>query len=138
MDEIIAALLAWTISNSGYPAPSAPPIIDYQAQAFFEQRACPKASVHCSTRGFYVDGSRTIVLHEDYRRLDDLKARAMLVHEMVHFLQDQAGTFGTKTCEVWVEREHEAYRLQFLYFSTHGGNPYQHRMPSFSASRCRK
>ena len=138
MNEIVAALFVWTVNNSGYAAPPDPPVIEYRDQAFFDERACPPASVHCSARGFYEDGSNIIVLHESYRALDGVKARALLVHEMVHFLQDRSGEFGTKTCEVWVEREHEAYRLQFLYFSTHGGNPFQNRMPALSKARCRR
>jgi hypothetical protein len=136
MPELIAALLAWTVANTGYAAPPGPPNVEFQPSAFFEQ-ACADAGAHCTARGFYRDGTGTIVLHDAYRDLAGPRERSLLVHELVHFLQDQSGQWGATTCEVWVEREHEAFRLQYLYLATNGGNPFGSRMPSLSPALCR-
>jgi hypothetical protein len=137
MTELIAALLTWAVANSGYQMPAHPPTIAYRDQRFFAAEACPDSAVHCTTRGFYTDGSDTIVLHETHRDLGDVRARAILVHEIVHFLQDRSGKFGEKTCESWVAREHQAYRLQLLYMVHEGANPFSHAMPPLGALGCR-
>ena len=40
-----------------------------------------------------------------------------------------------KSCESWVERERKSFRLQFHYFSVHGGNPFSHSMPVLNRKR---
>ena len=137
MTELLAALLSWVVANSGYEMPAHPPRIEYRDQSFFATQACPDSAVHCTTRGFYTDGSDTIVLQEARRDLSDVRARAILVHEIVHFLQDRSGQFGGKTCTSWVDREHQAYRLQLLYMVHEGANPFSHAMPPLGALGCR-
>jgi hypothetical protein len=135
MDQFVAALLAWAVANSGYEAPLRPPAIEYRSEEFFAA-ACPAEAVHCATRGFYVDGTATIILHDSHRDLSEVRARAMLVHEIVHYLQDRSGRWGDRTCQSWVEREHEAYRLQLLYMVHEGANPFSHAMPPLGALGC--
>jgi hypothetical protein len=136
MDKVIAVLLAWTVSNSGYPTPSEPPALEYRARADFAEEVCPAEAVHCVPRAYYRDGARTIVLHEAYRGLEDARARGLLVHEMVHYLQDLSGGWGEKTCQNWMRRESEAYRLQLLYLVSQGANPFSLKMPILSDTHC--
>ena len=137
MTELMATLLSWAVANSGYEMPAQSPAIEYRDQSFFTAEACPVGAVHCTTRGFYADGTNTIILHEEHRDLGDVRARALLVHELVHYLQDLSGDWGEKTCRSWVAREHQAYRLQLLYMVHEGANPFSHAMPPLGAIGCK-
>jgi hypothetical protein len=136
MDKVIAALLAWTVSNSGYPTPSTPPALEYRPQADFAAEVCPQEAVHCALRAYYRDGTGTIVLHEAHRRLEDARSRGLLVHEIVHYFQDLSGRWGEKSCESWIGRESEAYRLQPPYLVSQGASPFTLRMPILDSARC--
>lgn len=135
MADVIAALLAWTVANSTYAMPPKPPLLEYRAQPVFAEQVCPPEAVHCAPRGYYTDGTGTIVLEEAYRDLAQVRARALLVHEMVHYLQDVSGRFGEKDCASWLDREREAYRLQLLYLVAQGGNPFALRLPALGPCR---
>ena len=135
-DTVIAALLAWTVSNSGYPMPSTPPALEYRTPAGFAAEVCPQEAVHCAPRAYYRDGAGTIVLHEAHRSLEDAGSRGLLVHEIVHYLQDLSGRWGEKSCESWIGREREAYRLQRLYLVSQGANPFTLGMPILNEARC--
>ncbi|MCB1806818.1 MAG: hypothetical protein KDJ99_17215 [Candidatus Competibacteraceae bacterium] len=138
MNEIIASLMAWTVSYSGYSAPAVLPTIEFlPAQAFVEQ-VCPH-SAQCTVQGYFADGSETIVLDESLHELKkNRRARAMLVHEMVHYLQDQSGRWGAKTCQTWIKREREAYRVQLRYLATQGVHPSLLLMPPFNVAKCKE
>ncbi len=134
MTKLLAALLAWTAANSSYEPPARPPTVEYRSARFFLE-TCP-GEVHCSTRGYYEDGTGTIVLHESHQHRDDVRARSILVHEIVHYLQNVSGRWGEKTCESWVAREHEAFRLQMLYIASRTGN-LSIFMPPLSTELCK-
>jgi hypothetical protein len=136
MDTVIAALLIWTVSNSGYPMPSAPPALEYRAQADFAVEVCPQEAVHCAPSAYYRDGAGTIVLDEAHQHLDGPRSRGLLVHEIAHYLQDLSGLWGEKSCESWIGREREAYRLQLLYLVSQGVSPFTLRMPILDEARC--
>lgn len=107
MELLVAAQLM-----SGYPAPAGPPAVEFVAPAEIQEKACGRP---CGVLGWYEHGS-SIYLD---RRLDpknDIRARAILVHELVHYLQEENGAFGIPpTCERWVAREREAYTIQFRW-----------------------
>ena len=135
--DIVAVLMAWAVAHSGYSAaPDLPRIEFLPTQAFIEQ-VCPQHA-QCTVKGYYADGSQTIVLHESLRDLKrNRRARAMLVHEIVHYLQDRSGRWGPKTCQSWIEREREAYRVQLRYLATQGAHPSRLLMPPFDVTQCR-
>ena len=140
MTELLTSLIAWTVANTIYAIPPQPPVLAYQSDTFFAEELCsPRAArsnVHCAFRAYYRDGTNTITLHENYvDAQDDPRARALLVHEIVHYLQDDSGNWGEKTCQSWIEREREALRLQHLYLVKQTGN-YHLYLPSPSASQC--
>lgn len=135
-ETILDEVLAWMVSRTDYKAPNAPPEIDFQPTSFFIDQAC---SPHepCSAKGIYRDGEHQITLHEDYRDLTGIEARAMLVHELIHLFQDQSGQWTGDGCRSWVAREREAYLLQRRYLIAKGGfPPYALRLPSISEANC--
>jgi hypothetical protein len=136
MKDLIIALTTWIAANSPYDIPQDFPVIEYQPAAVFEASSCTN-TIHCATRAYYEDGTGKIVLHEVYRDTENARARSMLVHEIVHYLQDINGHPDNykKTCEIWLEREQEAFRLQYLYLVKETGN-YHLYMPVLDAAKC--
>ena len=137
IDTILDEVLAWTVSRTDYTAPKARPEVNFQPASFFIDQVC---STHepCSAKGVYRDGQNRITLHEDYRDLTRIEARAMLVHELAHFLQDRSGQWRGDDCRSWVAREREAYLLQRRYLIARGGfPPYALRLPSISEAACK-
>ena len=43
---------------------------------------------------------------------------------------------GRQDRQSWVEREHQAYRLQLLYMVHDGANPFSRAMPALGALSC--
>ena len=93
MNEILAALLAWTVANTPYEPPADPPTVEFHGASAFAERACP-SEARCAARGYYEDGTGRIVLHESYGELSNVQQRAVVVHELVHYLQDLSGRFA--------------------------------------------
>ena len=136
MNDLISILLSWTIAQSGYPAPIDAPSVEFLPPTEFAEQVCPN-SAQCTVRGYYADGSEKIILHEELRDLKkNRRARAMLVHEIVHYLQDRSGRWGEKTCQIWIEREREAYRIQLFYLASQGVHPSLLLMPPFDMEQC--
>ena len=132
----LAELLCWTVTHSAYDAPKSRPEVEFRAAVYFAARVC-STHVECAARGAYRDGSNTIILHESQRDLSNPHARAMLVHELVHFLQDHSGRWGDTGCRLWVAREREAYLIQYRYLIVKGGfPPATLRLPSISETAC--
>ena len=47
---------------------------------------------------------------------NDIWGRSVLVHELVHYLQQEEGSFTEAgTCEAWMKREAEAYEIQYRW-----------------------
>ncbi len=121
--EMIRALLRTLHRLSRYPVPAEPPRVVYLSTTHLQQMACEQA---CNVRGHYA-GGREIYLDERLRPLSDLFDRSILLHEMVHYLQQQdaahestAGLAERDKCRLWHMREQEAYALQEAFLSLVG------------------
>jgi hypothetical protein len=102
---VTAALLA------GYSAPDHPPNLRVLPGAELSARVCNGA---CPARGAYIAGGG--VLLSDGLDMDDPMDRSVLVHELVHYLQDLSGRFADEpACKRWRDREAEAYAVQDKY-----------------------
>ena len=132
----MADLLDWVVVNTPYDAPENCPLIDFRPAGSFPKELCPVDAAHCGIGGYYRDGSGTIILRDSYRGLDDIRISALIVHEMSHFLQDQSGIWGKKSCGNWVKREREAYRTQQRYLVAHHGNPFGLTMSFLNEAAC--
>ena len=108
----IAVLLSWAIQLSGYPAPGVSPIIQYEPHRFFVAHAC--GGKECKVVGWYND-SNVIYIDERHRDDESTFAASLVVHELVHFLQNGSGKFDSLSCEDSLVREREAYRVQNAY-----------------------
>jgi hypothetical protein len=111
--DLLAVLLSWASSLSGYPYPDTRPAIEYRDHAFFEQHACAEAK-NCRAAAWY-DNAGTIYLDDHLADLGDPIVRGVIVHELVHYLQDLSGEFKAATCQDNVRREQHAYAVQRTY-----------------------
>lgn len=135
MDPVIARLLAWLVIHSGFPQAAQPPAIEYRPAEFFAQHICG-GQPDCTVHALYLEGTRTILLHDKARDLQDLRARSLVVHELVHYLQHLNGAWAQGDCQAWAERERQAFALQLKYFWSHGGTRFAHAMPLIDQSAC--
>lgn len=107
--RLIADLLHVVNALAGYPEPSQLPLVEFVSHARLEAMACEEP---CEVRGWYAGGS-TIFLDDRLDPQANMWDRGIVVHEIVHYLQDEAGAFGTlSACQRWVEREAEAFDVQ--------------------------
>jgi hypothetical protein len=121
----VTALLAWAAAQSGYAVPLRPPAIAFWPAAVLAERVCAPETTNCGVGGYYRDGTGEIVLNAVYRgRFDDVRVRSLLVHEIVHYLQDHSGRWHPGSCTRRMAREREAVAAQQSYLVVHGGNPF--------------
>ena len=112
--EIVTSLILTVSQLSSYPAPRELPPIHVLSERELVQRLCEGP---CGVQAFYLDG-QGIFLRDDLDIVGDLKARSILLHELVHHAQHESGRFGSlSACERWLAREDEAYRIQNAYLS---------------------
>jgi len=116
--ELIAVLLSWAASLSGYPYPDTTPPVEFRGREFFVEHAC-QGEENCRVAAWYDAG--TIYLDESLDDPEDPVARSVVVHELVHYLQDRSGKFPVKDCESDLGREQEAYSIQRTYLNRIAG-----------------
>jgi hypothetical protein len=107
--RLIAELLTVVQALTGYTGPAQAPVVELVAHVELQEMACEGT---CEVRGWYAGGS-TIYLDDRLDPENNMWDRGILVHEIVHYLQEQDGAFGiVPTCRRWLEREEEAYAAQ--------------------------
>lgn len=68
----------------------------------------------CSILAWY-NNNGAIFLDDRLQQQTDVMTRSMLVHEMVHYLQDLSGRYDNSSCDDHARREREAYAIQREY-----------------------
>ena len=112
--KAIAMQLIIAISgDSGSDVPKRLPPIEVLPAAEVQQRICNRA---CPIYAAYQPG-KSVLLDERLDLADDLNARSILLHELVHYVQWRKYGRGPKDCKEWKVREMEAYLLQFRWLS---------------------
>lgn len=119
---MLELMLTLASQLSGYPLPVQMPTLEYRSAAWLEVRACPNGGTSRCTdvHGLYLDHGNVIYLDERLKAAQhDPVARSLVLHELVHFLQDHAGLNATD-CTQRQAREFEAYRLQQAFLRREG------------------
>ncbi|WP_185819425.1 hypothetical protein, partial [Campylobacter coli] len=76
---------------------------------------CGEAATKCGVSAMY-EPTRGIVFSEELEPEKNLFHRSILLHEMVHYMQELGHSMAAAaTCERWYQRELEAYAIQKLY-----------------------
>jgi hypothetical protein len=118
MSDIYAVMLSWAVTLSGYGPPAEQPKITQVEHAELVQRAC--GGRECKVLGWYPPGG-TIYLDRRLDPEDSLFASSIVVHEMVHYLQEASGKFAhDDPCKTALLREREAYAVQKEFLVRYG------------------
>lgn len=112
--SLCAVLLAVASTLSGFPNPGACPSVQAVPLEPVSEIQCKG---ECTIQGVYQDGriyiSDKLSPHKYY-------GRGVLVHELMHYMQDRAGMMPVTSCEARVALEKQAYHVQQLYLTLHG------------------
>ncbi|HEV8573702.1 MAG TPA: DUF6647 family protein, partial [Dehalococcoidia bacterium] len=107
--ELVPSLLSAIDQLSKYPRPAFAPEIFRVPHERLEELACTSK---CGVRATYQPGEG-IFLDERLKPETNLFDRSVLLHELVHYVQELNHERGdAKPCERWYYRELEAYAIQ--------------------------
>lgn len=114
LGQLAAKLLAAVAGLTDYAVPAEPPIVALVPHARLEQMACGEP---CRVYGWFPPGE-TIYLDQKLDLRHDPGAQSILLHELVHYVQQKSGTFPAEgDCESWLAREWEAYDVQLRWLA---------------------
>ena len=109
MDDLLPELLNAIDHLSKYTVPDEVPLVHRVPHEKIEQLTCGKK---CAALAVYRSGEG-IYLDEALEPETNIFARSVLLHELVHYVQDVSNELsGAKPCERWYRREQEAYAIQ--------------------------
>ncbi len=114
---LLASLLSWAALLVHQPVPPAPDVrIVPQAEVVRLAcgRACPVLAIYTPEHRIYLS---------DTVNLETLQGRSVLVHELVHHIQDLRAGGPAADCPEAARREAEAYGAQLEYVVRNGGLP---------------
>ncbi len=117
--KLIAVLLSWTVNLSSYPHPGEAPELLYKPHQFFVEIACG-GHEKCDAVAWYNDNG-IIFLDDRLLGNTDAYTRSVVVHELVHYLQDISGEYDEIDCNLYAKREREAYSVQRQYLNKIAG-----------------
>ncbi len=125
MSELVDSLLGTIARLSSYKKPDTMPRISKVSRAEIERTICSGPCAvkawHLAEAGIFLDNSLTPET--------DLVHRSILLHELVHYLQEINGEGASMDeCNRWLHREREAYRLQNQYLALVGNGSSYHQM----------
>jgi hypothetical protein len=111
---LIVMLLTFAAQQTGEAPLAQPPAITFVEQGEIARivcgRPCPARAVYLPDRGVLLDAS----LDPE----NDAYARSILLHELVHHVQESAARFARlPECCRWAAREREAYAIQTRYLT---------------------
>jgi hypothetical protein len=95
----------WATQLTGYPEPKRLPSVVFAPRSLLQAMVCPKHRPKCRAAGAYPGG--LLVYVGDW--LPPAERDVIIVHEIVHYLQREAGV--TDRCT----REYEASRAEWAY-----------------------
>ena len=123
MYAFISTALIWVTAQFGHAGPLPPPTVQWATEAQMIQVA---GATDPDSRqwirdhglrlgGLYIPDADKIYLRQGLD-MDDPRHRSVLVHEIVHYVQDQLGVAGTPQ-----QLEAQAYALQERWLQEQGG-----------------
>jgi hypothetical protein len=116
--SLVSDLFAVISSVSTYPEPYHLPDVHLKPLAELQAMVCKGP---CQLRGFYLP-RKGVFLNDTLDLQADLIARSVLLHELVHHVQELSGRFDSlpHRCDRWWSREKEAYEIQNAYLRENG------------------
>lgn len=118
MNELVAGLMSWAILLSGFAPPAQPPEVRRVSHDYLVKAACQGRP--CKVMGWFPPG-HVVYLDERLDVENNLYAASVLVHEFVHYLQQESRPAGEAfTCERAIALERQAYAAQQEYLVRYG------------------
>jgi hypothetical protein len=118
MNELFAVLMSWAVTLSGYPPPAHMPEVVIVPHELLVKAAC--SGRECKVLGWFPPGQK-IFLDERLLPLDDTYSSSVVIHEMVHYLQQESGRWPRPySCADTIQMEHEAYAAQQEFMVRYG------------------
>ena len=117
--KLLAVLLSWAVNLSSYPHPGETPELIYKPAEFFVDNVC-NGNKKCDAVAWY-DNQGTIYLDKRLYGHTDANTRSVVVHELIHYLQDLSGEYDEMNCDLYSKREREAYSVQRQYLNKIAG-----------------
>lgn len=112
LDSLTRHLIRTASRMSKYRLPPALPMVTRIERTTLERMACAEGAVRCNVSALYTPERGVLIAH-DLKPETHLFHRSILLHELIHYLQDTANELaGASDCERWYQRELEAYALQ--------------------------
>lgn len=98
---------------SGYPVPEKLPEVFIVPIEQIQQMICKGP---CQVKAFYLP-DKGVFINDQIDIGQDAFSRSILLHELVHHVQQISGKFetGLNKCDRWYSKELEAYRIQNAY-----------------------
>lgn len=113
--ELSRYLLRTASQLSKYRVPEVLPMVTRVSRKELDRLACGEEAAKCGVSAMY-EPTRGIVFAEELQPEKNLFHRSILLHEMVHYMQEIGHSMSAAaTCERWYQRELEAYAIQKLY-----------------------
>ena len=128
MEALVAVLLAWIHATAGYAVPDTAPRVEFVQPRLIADIMCD-GQPKCPVLAMYLHGD-TIFLDDrlDVQRND--YHTSILLHELVHYVQQQSGRFAENDCDGWVKEEQEAFRAQAAWLRERTISfPQRHQIP---------
>jgi len=117
MPQLIDSLVDAITRLSSFRKPATMPHITRVSRAEIERSIC---SGPCMVKAWYVP-DEGVFFDESLTPETNLIHRSILLHELVHFVQEANGEAeGLDPCHRWVQREQQAYELQARYLALIG------------------
>jgi hypothetical protein len=117
--KLVASLLVAISQYTGYSIPGDPPRIRPMSQAALAEQVCGRP---CGVLAFTTPQGE-VLIDESLMIGRDPAATSILVHELTHFLQiKSASNTVALTCNLWSEREREAYDVQYRWLRDQAPN----------------
>ena len=117
MNEILSIMLSWAVTLTGYPTPQQVPTIEMVPHTFMIEHACRGQA--CHVQGWF-PGGQTIYLDQNLDPINGLYDSSVLLHELVHYLQQEAHSSIHASCVDNIDAEREAYGAQREYLLRYG------------------
>jgi uncharacterized protein DUF6647 len=131
MSALIPSLLAWIAAATGYAVPAALPEVRLVPHQVIRGAIC--AGQECAVGAMYRPGDDVIYLDERLAPAANDFDAAVLLHELVHWVQDRSGRVPDRDCRTRVAAEREAYTLQAAWLrERHKRYPLARQLPDES------
>jgi hypothetical protein len=131
--KIVTTLLIWIAAHSAWEVPEDRPQISYEPAEFIRQVTGTLDSNTLPAVAAYDHRTNIILLNEHFTPTD-VRQEAILMHELVHWLQDE---YPYRTYQCRNKWEEEAYELTNLYLEQRGEEPWTNRLTILFHSMCK-